>query len=218
MDSDVMASMYAYIVRGGSKDECHYVTDEESSQTFDTIAGEVAAMKAADPGIIFEVPSEIPGTLDPAYRIIQTSGEPSEETPPEAAPPAAEETEDGGGGQAVSTPTEVTTEGRFFAIQDAGDPEPWALVRVMPRGLYERWTSEGWVDMPFFAAYFVGGEPGAREVDQDEAEALKQTVRLANAYALATMRGDDKRIPVGEPRPRKPSAKTDEAFSTEEEP
>lgn len=55
-----MASMYAYIVRGGSKSECPYVTDEESGATFDAIANEIEQMRK-DGTAMFEIPGEIPG-------------------------------------------------------------------------------------------------------------------------------------------------------------
>lgn len=45
MDSDDLESMYHQVVRGGSKENCRFVTDSESSATWDRIAAEVAAMR-----------------------------------------------------------------------------------------------------------------------------------------------------------------------------
>lgn len=61
MDSDVLASMYAYIVRGGEKESCPYVTDEESGSLFDAVANEVAEKRKSDPNVVFEIPGEVPG-------------------------------------------------------------------------------------------------------------------------------------------------------------
>jgi hypothetical protein len=81
--------------------------------------------------------------------------------------------------------------GSYFVIQDAGDPAPWALVAVRPRGLYEMWTGTEWVDMPFFASYFVGGEIGARQIEPAQVEAMKATIKPPPPAAVAMMRGDD---------------------------
>lgn len=79
---------------------------------------------------------------------------------------------------------------RYFTIQDWTDPEPWALLRVN-RGLYERWVPDnGWVDTPYFAAYFNGGEMGAREVTAAEAEELQKAgIGSAGAENAEIMRG-----------------------------
>jgi hypothetical protein len=56
MDNDVVVSMYRYILHGGAKETCPFVRDDESSAIFDSIAAEVAA----NPGAIWDVPSEMP--------------------------------------------------------------------------------------------------------------------------------------------------------------
>lgn len=83
-----------------------------------------------------------------------------------------------------------TESGRFYSITDSGDTAPWALVAVRDRGLYEMWIPDaGWVDMPYFATYFAGGEPGAREVDATEAEALKGAVTAPPQAVIDMLRG-----------------------------
>lgn len=83
-----------------------------------------------------------------------------------------------------------TENGRFYSITDSGDNAPWALVAVRDRGLYEMWVpGTGWVDMPYFATYFVGGEPGAREVDAAEAERLQGAVKAPPPAVIDMLRG-----------------------------
>lgn len=83
-----------------------------------------------------------------------------------------------------------TENGRFYSITDSGDNAPWALVAVRERGLYEMWVpGTGWVDMPYFATYFVGGEPGAREVDAAEAERLQGAVKAPPPAVIDMLRG-----------------------------
>lgn len=78
----------------------------------------------------------------------------------------------------------------YFVIQDAGDPAPWALVAVRPRGLYEMWTGTKWVDTPSFATYFVGGEIGARQIEPAQVDVMKATIKPTARAALARVRGD----------------------------
>ena len=120
-----------------------------------------------------------------------------EQQPPADAPPADAPPADAPPAE-TPAPQDPPAEddGAYFVIQDAGDTKPWALVRVRPRGLYERWCGpeEEWVDMPFFAAYFVGGEIGARQIDAAQAEQFKPVIPVPAPGVIAMMRGDDKRV------------------------
>lgn len=60
MDSDDLASMYAQIVRGVAKEDSRFVTDDESSALWETIAREVVTAKAENPEVVFDIPSELP--------------------------------------------------------------------------------------------------------------------------------------------------------------
>lgn len=83
-----------------------------------------------------------------------------------------------------------TETGRFYSITDHGDTEPWALVAVRDRGLYEMWVAgTGWVDMPYFATYFGGGDTGAREVDSAEAERLQGIIQAPPPTVIDMLRG-----------------------------
>lgn len=245
MDSDVLASLYAYIVRGGgSKDQCPYVTDDESGKAYDAIEGEVKAKSKADPNMVWEVPGEVPGrpgssSADdgvvapvnaPTDKPPAAAPDPEEEPPPadagadpavtdgkpetKAAVPGEPADAEAPEGEAAPKPTSearadpnaINGEGRFFVIQDPGDPRPWALVAVRPRGLYEMWTGTEWVDMPYFAAYFVGGEIGARETYPANVEQWKQTIPAPPPGAVAMLRGDGKGV-----APEKPAPEPDDA-------
>lgn len=63
MDSDELASMYAEVVRGVAKEKSRYVTDGESGGLWDKVAADVEEMRAANPKVILEVPTQIPGDL-----------------------------------------------------------------------------------------------------------------------------------------------------------
>lgn len=113
------------------------------------------------------------------------------------------------------TNTEAEQSAKFYAIADTGDPEPWALVRVPDRGgLYEMWDGAEWVDMPFFATYFSGGEAGAVEVEEGESEMLKSSIRPPLPGAVAMLRGDGKG--VGKPEPSVPDDEDTEADDDED--
>lgn len=98
MDSDVLASMYAQIVRGTpAKEDSKFVTDDESSQLWDTIAAEIAEMREANPQVQFDVPNEVPGAPGTAVLEDAPTGEdptaepdaePEAPTPPEGEKPA----------------------------------------------------------------------------------------------------------------------------------
>jgi hypothetical protein len=191
MDSDLMSSMYAQIVSGTAKEDSHLVTDAETSQAWDIVAKQVGNMREKNPNVHFEIPHEIPGRpgtpVNDGAPLPGTSGSATarfDRTRPTERP-------------AVQPPSQA--DGRFFAIQDVGDPSPWALVRIVTPGIYERWTgpTEEWVDMPFFAAYFVGGEIGATEIDPAHAEALKARVKPMRPGAISMQRGDGKRAGSG---------------------
>lgn len=133
---------------------------------------------------------------------------PAEQTPaappaaPPAVPPAAPPAPPAAAPVVPPTPTsDVDPEARYYVIQDSGDSEPWALVAVKPRGLYEMWTGDEWVDMPFFATYFVGGDVGAKGIEPDEVEGYKASVRRPSAGAVAMMRGDGKGVAQPESTP-----------------
>lgn len=135
---------------------------------------------------------ETPGGPPPA-----AGGPPPAQPPP---PPAPGTPPEPGGAPAEDEG------GAYFVIQDAGDPGPWALVRVKPHGLYEMWTGpdSGWVDMPYFAAYFVGGEIGARQIEESEVEGFQSTIKPPPPGAVHMMRGDGEgfpEAPVPEPAP-----------------
>lgn len=141
-------------------------------------------------------------------------------TPP-AETPVEEPTEEPGGEQGTSAPADAPAAGaqpeggRYYAITD-GDPEPWALVRA-DGGAYYMWVGAEWVDMPYFASYFGGGEYGKREVSAEEAEGLKTTIKPPPLGGVNMLRGDGKGFP-----PDKPVSDDgdggDDAEPTEEEP
>lgn len=111
----------------------------------------------------------------------------------------------------VPTPPEVEAtdpEARYFVIQDPGDAQPWALVAMKPRGLYEMWTGQEWVDMPYFATYFVGGNIGAKAIEPAEVEAYKGVVRQPSEGAVALMRGDGQGVAQPETAPPAPPGPT----------
>lgn len=60
MESQNQFSMYAQIVRGVPKEKSRFVTNEESSRLWDSINAEVEQIKAANPGVIFDIPNEMP--------------------------------------------------------------------------------------------------------------------------------------------------------------
>jgi hypothetical protein len=57
MDTDILTSMYAQIVGGLPKEKSTLVTDQDSSDTWDEVAAEVAA---APKGTTWEMVNEIP--------------------------------------------------------------------------------------------------------------------------------------------------------------
>lgn len=59
-----VSSMYAQIVRGVPKEQSQYVTDEESSQEWDTIQGQVNEILERNPQAIFSIPNEMPDADD----------------------------------------------------------------------------------------------------------------------------------------------------------
>ena len=103
MDSDVMASIYAQVVSGTKKEDSHLVTDEDSSRAWDVLTKQVEQMRANNPDVHFEIPSEIPGRPGtsvlgegaPAPAASQASTAPSDaEEPPAQETPAEDATED----------------------------------------------------------------------------------------------------------------------------
>lgn len=98
-----VSSMYAQIVRGVPKEQSQYVTDEESSQEWDTIQQQVTEILERNPQAIFSIPNEMPDADD--------DGEPTDaaETPDEPEPDA----EDPAEAEEPETPDE----------QPAGQPE-----------------------------------------------------------------------------------------------
>lgn len=97
--------------------------------------------------------------------------------------------------------------GAYYSITDPGDPGPWALIRA-EGGLYEQWVAgTGWVDMPYFSSYFGGGEPGADEITEAEAETLKGLVKAPPPAAIALLGGSVEGNPNADPtRPPDPAA------------
>lgn len=59
MDTDVLGKLYANIVGGVAKEDCIYVTDEETGKMWDQIAANMAA-KPLPEGGIYEMVNEIP--------------------------------------------------------------------------------------------------------------------------------------------------------------
>lgn len=93
MDSDDLSSMYGQIVRGVTKEDSRFVTDDESSALWDTIAAEVEAMRAENPQVVFDVPNEFPGEAPDAVSGETPEEPPEGEKPPEE-PPAEEPAKD----------------------------------------------------------------------------------------------------------------------------
>lgn len=77
MDTDALSSMYVQILLDVPKADCPYVTDAESGALWDTVAAEVAAIKAKDPKAQFDIPSELPPATDKVIaRTIRSTGKP----------------------------------------------------------------------------------------------------------------------------------------------
>jgi len=57
IDTNVMAGMQAHILHGMSKEDSHYVTDEETSQFWDALSEEINADNAP-PGAVYEIVRE----------------------------------------------------------------------------------------------------------------------------------------------------------------
>jgi hypothetical protein len=60
MDSDRLASITASIVRGVQKADCHWVTDAESSKTWDEVQASVEDARRRFPEAVIDIPNEIP--------------------------------------------------------------------------------------------------------------------------------------------------------------
>lgn len=61
LDADEMARIYAQVVNGKPKAQSALVVDNpEASEFWDTVAAEVEQARQDQPGLIFEIPSEIP--------------------------------------------------------------------------------------------------------------------------------------------------------------
>lgn len=91
MDTQEVASMYAQIVNGGSKEASRFVTDDESGALWDQISSEVEQMRADDPNIVFSIPNEMPDPADDAESPAEDQS--GDETEPPAQPeqqPAAD--------------------------------------------------------------------------------------------------------------------------------
>jgi hypothetical protein len=76
VDSEKLASMYAEIVNGKSKDQSRFVTDDESSQLWDRVAAQVEQIRRDRPGAVFSIPNEVPNPPDGSQR-----AEPPDEAP-----------------------------------------------------------------------------------------------------------------------------------------
>ncbi len=87
VDSEVLSSMYAEILRGTPKDQSRYVSGEESSRLWDQITAEVEAQRTTNPDTVFEIPAEIPGA--PKTPVEVTTETPADQ-PTDPAPTPAE--------------------------------------------------------------------------------------------------------------------------------
>lgn len=109
MDSETMARMYAQVVNGQAKEDSRFVTDDESGDSWDKMAAEVAAIRKANPKAQFAIPNEVPlsdpdaGDDDPV-----TGPQPDDAPDPGAAPDDDPEPTEGSGKDAPA-PADVDT-------------------------------------------------------------------------------------------------------------
>ena len=114
-----------------------------------------------------------------------------EETPEETPVPPVEPPVE----QAVTPPATAAVGanggGIFYLIPGVG-PDEYTLVADRGRALYERWSGEthGWVDTPYYAAYFMGGfnVPLVR-IDPEEVDDWKDSVIIPSDAVIEKMRG-----------------------------
>jgi hypothetical protein len=60
MDSDRLASITASIVRGVPKEDCHWVTDAESSKAWDEVKASLEDARLRFPEAVIDIPNEMP--------------------------------------------------------------------------------------------------------------------------------------------------------------
>ena len=88
-------------------------------------------------------------------------------------------------------PASTNGEGIFYLIPGVG-PDEYELVVDRGRALYERWSGEthGWVDTPYYAAYFMGGMNGPiHKIDPEEVDDWKGSVTIPSDAVIEKMRG-----------------------------
>jgi hypothetical protein len=74
----------------------------------------------------------------------------------------------------MTEPTSTPMQTLWLAMQDANDPEPWAIAAFNAKVGMALWFPEvkQWVDDPEnLAPYFLAGESGARPIGEAEATA-----------------------------------------------
>ena len=105
---------------------------------------------------------------------------------------------------------------QWWALQDAGDRQPYAVMSLDDAdGLPRRFVpGEGLVPWPTLSAYAVNGEPGARPIDEAEAVRLMdEGVGAIDPGYVALGRGDGETTqpPTGAPvTPSTPAAPDEE--------
>jgi hypothetical protein len=57
--ADILASMYAEAVRGVPVEESRFVASDDDRATYRQIVVEIAAARAANPAVQFDIPNEI---------------------------------------------------------------------------------------------------------------------------------------------------------------